>query len=177
MKRVALAFVAACTVFAACLPRAHELEGKACSDRHPCPDPLSCVESICLLQEPLVDAGFLARVRDLQLIDVGTKQAIYPYTPMTDGMSIPRSALPKQGVNILAMIDPERVSNVDFAMFGTEKRSSTENNFPYYFLGDKADGGLNAWKPDAGSYRLQVTPFIDGGAGDTAVITFTITPN
>lgn len=173
----AVGLAALCVIAAACLPKAHELEGKACAEAHPCPSPLVCVDELCLSQSALDGSVALARIKELQLIDVTTRQAIYPYTPMQDGLTMRRSALPAKGVNVLALVEPDRVSNVDFALFGTERRLTTETSHPYFLFGDRGDGGVNAWKPDAGSYRLQVTPFVDGSPGDTTAISFTITPD
>ena len=179
MKKAAAALLVL-AVFA-CIPPRHPVEGKACNDAHPCPDPLFCVEGVCS-QQPPPDSGnpdggqWVARILALNLINAGDGQQLYPYVPLEEGDAIPRSLIGQKGVSVLALVTPERVTAVDFSLFGSVRLTRTENNFPYYFFGDQADGGVTPWRPDSGTYRLQVTPFVGLEAGETKIVSFTVTP-
>ena len=181
MRKVAAAFAVLFVV--ACFPARHELEGKACNDVHPCPANLFCVDLTCVSTAPLEDSGnpdggeWVARIVALHLINAATAQPLYPFVPLRDGHQIPRSVIGNRGVSILAYTEPEFVTAVDFSLIGPGGQVRRENAHPYYFLGDTpADGGVTGWRPDAGAYLLQVTPFLGLETGQTASVTFSVTP-
>lgn len=170
-------------IFVACLPARHEVEGKACNAVHPCPAPLVCLNERCSTLEPLIeDAGnpdggsWVATISVVNLVNANTAQSIFPYAPLQDGDSFSRSLITGKGISLLAVTAPAKVTAVDFSLFGTVRLVRTENNAPYYFMGDANDGGVTGWKPDSGTYRLQVTPFVGLEPGETKIVTFTITP-
>jgi hypothetical protein len=181
-RELRAALTLSAVLFIACLPAGHELEGKACSAVHPCPAPLFCLDNACSSTPLVEDAGnpdggsWVATITALNLINATTGQAIFPYAPLNDGDSFPRSLITGKGISLLAITAPQVVTAVDFSLFGTLRLTRTENNAPYYFMGDAADGGITGWKPDAGTYRLQVTPFVGLEAGETKIVSFTITP-
>lgn len=179
-----LAF-AVCVLFAGCLPERHDLEGRACNSVHPCPDPLLCLSQVCSVPpavEAEQDAGnpdggaWVATIAALNLVDANTRQSIFPHAPLQEGATFPRSVITGKGITVQALTEPPVVTAVDFSLFGTVRLLRTENNAPYFFMGDHSDGGVNGWKPDAGMYRLHVTPFVGLEAGETKIVGFTITP-
>lgn len=175
-----VAFVVAVAAPLACVPEGHVLEGRACNAVHPCPSPLFCVNETCSV-DPLPTANpdggqWVATITGLNLVSANTGQDIFPHAPMQDGASFSRALTSGRGISIRAFTSPEVVTLVDFTMFGPLRLQRTELNEPYYLNGDNAqDGGITGIRPDAGFYRLTVTPFVGSEAGESKVITFTIT--
>ncbi|RAJ90019.1 putative secreted protein (Por secretion system target) [Larkinella arboricola] len=117
----------------------------------------------------------LPSVVDVSLIDAGDGQLI---GPLTDGAQIDlRSFSASATFSIQANTSATTVS-VKFVLSGPQSHTQVESVPPYALLGDFPPGTFKGWKPIAGSYRLQVTPYAglnaSGPAGQSLLLHFTV---
>lgn len=111
------------------------------------------------------------------LINADTDEPIPEFDPLTDGAVIDLATLPTRNINIRANTRPETVGSVSFGP-SRETITRIEDTAPYSLAGDD-EGDYLPWDTLPGRYALEAVAYIEQGAqgeaGDSVLITFTIT--
>ncbi|MEM8532142.1 MAG: hypothetical protein AAGF95_14955 [Chloroflexota bacterium] len=125
---------------------------------------------------PTDDAQELA-VISFTLINADTDEPIEEFDPLIDGAMIDLATLPTRNINIRANTQPETVGSVSFGP-SRETVTRIEDTAPYSLAGDD-EGDYLPWDTLTGRYALEAVAYSEQGAqgeaGDSVLITFTIT--
>ncbi|MGV3558776.1 FG-GAP-like repeat-containing protein [Larkinella arboricola] len=117
----------------------------------------------------------LPSVVDVSLIDAGDGQLI---GPLTDGAQIDLRYFSASATFSIQANTSATTVSVKFVLSGPQSHTQVESVPPYALLGDFPPGTFKGWKPIAGSYRLQVTPYAglnaSGPAGQSLLLHFTV---